>query len=98
MITTAIKEDGVQIHKVNAATSVFSQEEVKCVDELWDEYQAEGSEQSGYYFIVEKENGQVLGYATCIGSRLAQTPGAAEWDAVCWQLQKKPYANRGGGC
>jgi ribosomal protein S18 acetylase RimI-like enzyme len=68
MITTAIKEDGLQIHAVNAATSVFSQEEVKCVDELWDEYLAEGAEQSGYYFIVEKEDGQVLGY-TCYGPR-----------------------------
>ena len=68
MITTAIKEDGLQIHAVNATTSVFSQEEVKCVDELWDEYLAEGAEQSGYYFIVEKEDGQVLGY-TCYGPR-----------------------------
>jgi ribosomal protein S18 acetylase RimI-like enzyme len=68
MITTAIKEDGSQIHSVNAAANVFSQEEVECVDELWDEYQAEGPEESGYYFIVEKEDGQVLGYA-CYGPR-----------------------------
>ena len=61
MITTAIREDGLQIHAINTATSVFSHEEVECVDELWDEYQAEGPEQSGYYFIVEKDDGQVLG-------------------------------------
>jgi ribosomal protein S18 acetylase RimI-like enzyme len=68
MIATAAKEDGPQIHAVNANTSVFSQEEVGCVDELWEEYQARGPERSGYYFIVEKEDGQVLGYA-CYGPR-----------------------------
>jgi len=68
MITTAIKEDGLRIHAINSATSVFSKEEVECVDELWDEYQAEGPEQSGYYFIVEKDDGQALGYA-CYGPR-----------------------------
>jgi hypothetical protein len=52
MITTAINEDGLQIHAVNTAISIFTPEEVECVDELWDEYQYEGPEQSGYYFIV----------------------------------------------
>jgi ribosomal protein S18 acetylase RimI-like enzyme len=68
MITTAKKEDGPQIHTINASTSIFRQEEVECVDELWEEYQAPGPERSGYYFIVEKEDGRVLGYA-CYGPR-----------------------------
>jgi ribosomal protein S18 acetylase RimI-like enzyme len=90
MILTAIKEDGLQIHAVNAATSVFSQEEVECVDELWDEYLAEGAEQSGYYFIVEKENEQVLGYA-CYGPRaLTDRTYDLYWIAV------GPNARRGG--
>ena len=90
MITTAIKEDGLQIHAVNATTSVFSQEEVKCVDELWDEYLAEGAEQSGYYFIVEKEDGQVLGY-TCYGPRaLTDRTYDLYWIAV------NPNIRRGG--
>jgi ribosomal protein S18 acetylase RimI-like enzyme len=90
MITNAIKGDGLQIHTVNSATSVFSPEEVKCVDELWDEYQAEGPEQSGYYFIVEKEADQVLGYA-CYGPRaLTDRTYDLYWIAV------GPNARRGG--
>jgi ribosomal protein S18 acetylase RimI-like enzyme len=68
MIITAAKEDGPQIHAINADIVVFSQEEVQCVDELWGEYLAQGSEKSGYYFIVEKEEGRLLGYA-CYGPR-----------------------------
>jgi ribosomal protein S18 acetylase RimI-like enzyme len=90
MIQTAIKEDGLQIHAVNTATSVFTQEEVECVDELWDEYQAQGPEKCGYYFIVEKENGQVLGYA-CYGPRaLTDRTYDLYWIAV------GPNARRGG--
>jgi L-amino acid N-acyltransferase YncA len=61
MIITATREDGPQIHAVNADTSIFSREEVECVDELWEEYQTQGSDKSGYYFVVEKEDGRVLG-------------------------------------
>jgi ribosomal protein S18 acetylase RimI-like enzyme len=68
MITTATEKDGPQIHAINASTSVFSQEEVECVDELWEEYRAQGPERSGYYFIVDKEDDRVLGYA-CYGPR-----------------------------
>ena len=90
MITIASKEDGSQIHAVNTNTSVFSQEEVECVDELWEEYQAQGPELSGYYFIVEKEEGQVLGYA-CYGPRaLTDRTYDLYWIAV------GPNARRGG--
>jgi len=90
MIITATKEDGAQIHNINAAINIFSQEEVECVDELWDESQAEGEETSGYYFIVDKENGQVLGYA-CYGPRaLTDRTYDLYWIAV------SPDARRGG--
>ncbi len=90
MIITAIKEDGPQIHAINAATSVFSQEEVETVDELWEEYQTQGAERSGYYFIVEKEGGDVLGYA-CYGPRaLTDRTYDLYWIAV------GPNARRGG--
>ena len=90
MITTPVKEDGLKIHAVNAATSVFTQEEVKCVDELWDENQAEGAENSGYYFIVDKDDGQVMGY-TCYGPRaLTDRTYDLYWIAV------GPNARRGG--
>ena len=90
MISNAIKEDGPQIHAVNAAISIFTPEEVECVDELWDENQAEGADASGYYFIVDKENGQVLGYA-CYGPRaLTDRTYDLYWIAV------GPNARRGG--
>ena len=90
MILIASKEDGAQIHAVNANTSVFSLEEVQCVDELWEESQALGAERSGYYFIVDKEEGQVLGYA-CYGPRaLTDRTYDLYWIAV------GPSARRGG--
>jgi ribosomal protein S18 acetylase RimI-like enzyme len=90
MITTATKEDGPQIHTIDAETSVFTAEEVECVDELWEEYQAQGPERSGYYFIVDKEADKVLGYA-CYGPRaLTDRTYDLYWIAV------DPNA-RGGG-
>ena len=90
MISIATSEDGQQIHTINANTSLFSQEEVECVDELWEEYQVHGSEKSGYYFIVDKEAGQVLGYA-CYGPRaLTDRTYDLYWIAV------GPKARRGG--
>ncbi|MGA2490356.1 MAG: GNAT family N-acetyltransferase [Anaerolineales bacterium] len=90
MITTATREDGPQIHAVNANTNIFSREEVECVDELWEEYQTQGPERSGYYFIVEKEAGYVLGYA-CYGPRaLTDRTYDLYWIAV------SPDARHGG--
>jgi ribosomal protein S18 acetylase RimI-like enzyme len=90
MISIATSEDGPQIHAINAHTTVFSQEEVQTADELWAAYQSQGSERSGYYFIVEKENGQVLGYA-CYGLRaLTDRTYDLYWIAV------SPGARRAG--
>lgn len=90
MISIASNEDGRQIHTINADTRIFSQEEVKCVDELWEEYQVQGSEKSGYYFLVDKEGGLVLGYA-CYGPRaLTDRTYDLYWIAV------SPKARRGG--
>jgi D-alanine-D-alanine ligase len=90
MISLPTKEDGVQIHSINAKTTVFIEEEVLCVDELWEEYISQGPELSGYYFLVEKEAGRVLGY-TCYGPR-SLTSGTFDlyWIAV-------DPAARGGG-
>jgi ribosomal protein S18 acetylase RimI-like enzyme len=90
MITIAIAADGPQIHNINAATTVFNQEEVECVDELWEEYLARGPERSGYYFIVEKEDGRLQGYA-CYGPRaLTDRTYDLYWIAV------SPNVQRGG--
>jgi ribosomal protein S18 acetylase RimI-like enzyme len=60
------------------------------VDELWGEYLAQGSERSGYYFLVEKEGDRVLGYS-CYGPR-SLTSGTYDlyWIAVV------PSIHRGG--
>ena len=90
MISIPGAKDGMEIHTINANTTVFTHEEVECVDELWEEYLAQGPERSGYYFLVEKEVERVLGY-TCYGPR-SLTSGTFDlyWIAV------DPNA-RGGG-
>jgi len=68
MIITATEVDGLQIQDITARAGVFSQEEVECVSELWQEYLTLGPETCGYNFIVERDGDQVLGYA-CYGPR-----------------------------
>lgn len=68
MISTAKPVDGDGILRITATAGVFSKEEVDCVAELWDEYLRNGSEKTGYFFIVMKEERNVLGYA-CYGPR-----------------------------
>ncbi len=90
MISVPTSTDGAQIHAITFSTAVFSQEEKECVDELWEEYQSQGPERSGYYFLVDKEDGHVLGF-TCYGPR-SLTSGTFDlyWIAV------DPAARRGG--
>jgi D-alanine-D-alanine ligase len=90
MISIPNNADGVQIHAISANTTVFSQEEVECVDELWQEFLIQGPELSGYYFLVEKEAEHILGYA-CYGPR-SLTSGTFDlyWIAV------DPTVRRGG--
>jgi GNAT superfamily N-acetyltransferase len=83
MITTPKDTDGDQIHFITANAGVFSQDEVECVDELWQEYLAQGAEKSGYYWLVERDDdGRLLGYS-CFGPR-ALTSGTFDlfWIAV----------------
>ena len=82
MIITATQADGSQIQSITARAGVFSQEEVECVSELWQEYLTLGSERCGYNFIVYRDGDQVLGFA-CYGPR-DLTDGAFDlyWIAV----------------
>jgi ribosomal protein S18 acetylase RimI-like enzyme len=90
MISVPSEKDGAQIHAISANTTVFNQEEVKCVDELWEEYLVQGPERSGYYFLVDKEDERVLGYA-CYGPRaLTDRTYDLYWIAV------NPDTRRGG--
>lgn len=90
MISTPEKKDGQQINIINTKNTVFSKEEVECVDELFEEFLTQGSELSGYHFLVDKEDERVLGYA-CYGPR-SLTSGTYDlyWIAV------DPSIHRGG--
>lgn len=68
VIVTPMEVDGLQIQDIAARAGVFSQEEIDCVGEIWEEYHAYGPEACGYNFIVQKVGDQVLGFA-CYGQR-----------------------------
>ena len=83
MITTPKKTEGDQIHSITVNAGVFSQEEIECVDELWQDYLKHGAEKCGYYWLVDRdEDGHLLGYS-CYGPR-ALTTGTFDlfWIAV----------------
>jgi len=82
MIFSAIEADGSKIQDITVRAGVFSQKEMECVSELWEEYLTDGSEICGYNFIVYREGNQVLGFA-CYGPR-DLTDGAFDlyWIAV----------------
>lgn len=90
MIVSATGSEGPQIHAIAASTTVFNQEEVECVDELWTEFQARGAEASGYTFLVDQEEERVRGFA-CFGPRaLTDRTFDLYWIAV------DPGVRRGG--
>jgi len=68
MIAPATEADGSQIQSITTRAGVFSQEEIECVSELWEEYLALGPNECGYHFIVSRDGDQVLGFA-CYGPR-----------------------------
>ena len=82
MIIAATEADGPQIQDIAARAGVFSQEEVECVADLWQEYLSVGPVVGGYNFLVDREGEQVLGFA-CYGPRNL-TDGAFDlyWIAV----------------
>ena len=68
MILAATESDGAQIQDIAARAGVFSQEEVECVADLWEDYLTTGPVAGGYNFIVDRDGGRVLGFA-CYGPR-----------------------------
>jgi GNAT superfamily N-acetyltransferase len=68
MIIEATKADGPQILDIAARAGVFSQEEVDCVKDLWEDYLTSGPVVGGYNFIVDRDGDRVLGFA-CYGPR-----------------------------
>ena len=87
MIEPAREADGAQIVAMTARAGVFTQEEVDCVRELWEE--SRRGEESGYLFLVAREDEAVLGYA-CFGPRsLTQGTFDLYWIAVDPEAQGK---------
>ena len=68
MILAATEADGPQILDIAARAGVFSQEEVECVADLWEDYLTTGPVVGGYNFIVDRDRERVLGFA-CFGPR-----------------------------
>ena len=68
MIVSAVEVDGPQIRDIAARAGVFSQEEVECVADLWEEYLSVGPVVGGYNFLVDRDGHQVFGFA-CYGPR-----------------------------
>lgn len=65
MIELAKRGDGPAIMAVSAAVGIFTTKELNCIESLWALYEAQG-EESGYTFLVYRENQGVAGYA-CFG-------------------------------
>lgn len=68
MIDTATGADGSQIQDIAARAGVFSQEEVECVEAIWEDYLTVGPAAGGYTFIVDRDGDRVLGFS-CYGPR-----------------------------
>ncbi len=68
VVAQAVQEDGADILSIARGTGFFSEEEVACVDELWQEFIQAGVNASGYDFQVFKLDGELLGFA-CFGPR-----------------------------
>ena len=60
MINTAIESDGPQIRDIAARAGVFSQEEVECVVDLWEDYLTTGPVVGGYNFLVDRDGSASL--------------------------------------
>ena len=94
MISVATKPDGPQIQDIAARAGVFNQEEVECVEALWEEYLEDGPVEGGYNFLVDRDGDRVLGFA-CYGPR-DLTSGVFDlyWIAVDSQTHRSGVGRR----
>jgi ribosomal protein S18 acetylase RimI-like enzyme len=92
MIVKPTAEDGNAIRKIVSTSGFFSEAELATVDELWDEYILHGTQTSGYYFIVDKEDENLLGFA-CYGPH----PLTESTYDLYWIVTDKHAKGRGVG-
>lgn len=92
MIVKPNAEDGNAIRKITSTSDFFSEGEIATVDELWDEYILRGTQASGYYFLVFKEDEKVMGFA-CYGPH----PLTESTFDLYWIVTDKHAKGRGVG-
>jgi len=94
LITTPNLDDGEQICEIALRTGMFTEEEVQCVNDIWQQYVQFGIQASGYTFFVEKETKNVLGFV-CVGPRpLTDRVYDLYWIAVDTDVQRKGVGKR----
>ena len=90
-VNRAQKQNGERINKITQLTQVFNKTEVDVVEELWEDFLSEGSE-NGYEFLVGQDGDEIGGYI-CFGQH-ALTEGAYD---IYWIAVDPAFQNRGIG-
>jgi ribosomal protein S18 acetylase RimI-like enzyme len=82
-----LEDDGEDIVSVAASTSLFTEEEVATVKELWDDFVTSHDKKEDYQFLAAYENGTLVGFS-CYGHRaLTRSTYDLYWIAVDSKLQ-----------
>lgn len=68
MIVVAQPDDGLQIKDMTYRTGMFSEEEVQCVADIWQQHLQFGPAASGYSFYVDRVDDKINGFV-CVGPR-----------------------------
>lgn len=90
MIIDATDSDWPEIGRISERAGVFTDEEMEALAAVGEEAEELGPDESGYYFLVDREGTSVLGFA-CYGPRHLA-------DGVCdlYYLVVDPAARRRG--
>ncbi len=68
MIVDAIESDRRTIEDMATRSAVFVADELDALDAVWEEFDLLGPEDSGYEFLVDREDGRIFGFV-CYGPR-----------------------------
>jgi ribosomal protein S18 acetylase RimI-like enzyme len=68
MIIDATESDWPEIEAIAGRAAVFTDEEMDALGAVWEEYVLLGGDDSGYYFLIERQDPSTLGFI-CYGPR-----------------------------
>ncbi len=86
-IHVPVEDDGKAIVSIAASTSLFTEEEVATVKELWDDFIVSHDNKDDYQFLAAYKNGVMAGFS-CYGHRaLTRSTYDLYWIAVDNRLQ-----------